>query len=175
MDSEIVIHNIANKLKEYMNRHIDGNIYISLNTHTDEYLNSNEGKFVVIEHCMRDTRGAYIHELIRDIIINHEDFDGVIRYIHKNTFGSIDLAKTIKRDIIQLVDVDNLNINLMGMLTENDILSNAILLKTVFPNANVNVYIDCCGSLSDLNHETAISAMNNCNIRLIIDEKEDDE
>lgn len=171
-NGEELIKKIAQKINKYMDNITDGNIYVVLDTHYDDYLLTNEGRHLRIEHCMINTSGAYIHKEIRDIITKHENYIGTVRYVHKNTYGSIDLVQAIKRELSLYSENLIANIHIIGMLIENDIITNAILLKSFFPEANVNVHFDCCGTLSNADKENTFIALKNCNINICFDEVE---
>ena len=79
--------------------------------------------------------------------------------IKKRSFGSPLLGAyvlTYKYDVIEL----------MGVCTDICVISNALLVKAFFPNAHIIVNAQCCAGVTEESHETALKAMQACQIEV---------
>ena len=143
----------ANKDKE--------TIIFTRDTHPDNYLNTPEGKKLPVEHCIEDTLGWSIPQTIvqaaeQAIVIN------------KPTFGSVMLID----GIAELMEHDNLKqedleIEFCGLCTDICVLSNVLLAKTNFPNANIKVNSQLCAGVTPQKHEAALEVMRSCQIDVL--------
>lgn len=156
-------------------------ILFTKDTHTEDYMNTLEGKNLPVPHCIKGTHGwTLIDELcapyaelfgktkrLEDYIhptVIEDFYEGAYTVIEKPTFGSINL-----QNILYAVDdVEPIEeITLMGVCTGICVLSNAILAKATLPEVPVNVIEDCCACVTPESHKTAIEAMKLCQINII--------
>lgn len=165
--SNIMSH-LAKKITEYMDNCLDGDIYILLTNHNDYYLDSIGGKHLDIEQFTEKTGDTYIHNDVCSAIINHDDYVGRVRYIHKKTFGSLNLVKEIKHDLIDDDESeDSLSITIIGVSVEHDIIANALILQAGFPSASISIPLEYCAGRSHYNHNLSVVVMENCGINII--------
>ena len=54
-EAQAIVPNVKNKIEEYRNR--GDEIIFTRDTHTDNYLKTNEGKHLPVEHCIAGTDG----------------------------------------------------------------------------------------------------------------------
>ena len=80
---------IIKKIKKYAES-FDGDIVFTRDTHTKNYMETQEGKNLPVPHCIRGTEGWQIVDELKDIPAKY--------CFNKPTFGSMDLAKMIKRE-----------------------------------------------------------------------------
>lgn len=148
-----IIPNIAEKIIEYDK---NGDMVIfTRDTHFEDYLNTQEGNKLPIKHCIRNTDGWNIVDNI-DSLVN----DNQKTYIDKLSFGYDNWCSYYG----QLKDSD---IELTGVCTDICVVSNALILKSLFPENKIVVNSDCCAGTSIKNHENALSVMNSCQIDII--------
>ena len=96
-------------------------IIFTLDTHdNDTYLDTIEGKNLPIKHCIKGSEG---HKLYKDL----DDISKKYITIEKETFPGIELINYLKNNnkIYQ-------EITLIGVITNICVISNAILLKSLF-------------------------------------------
>lgn len=106
----------------------DTSIFMTKDTHKDkDYKNTQEGKLLPIPHCLLGTEGQKIIPELQDIAKHTV-------VIHKTTFGTTELARFI-RVKQRITDVDE--IALIGVCTDTCVISNALLLKTAFPETPI--------------------------------------
>lgn len=147
-----IIPNIIDKINNW-----DGDIIATLDTHSDDYLNTNEGKRLPVEHCIENTYGHKINTRVQKALFESKDS---VSYIQKRTFGSTALP-----EIIRGIDFDY--IELIGLCTDICVVSNALLLKANYPNTKIVVDATCCAGVTPESHKAALLTMNMCQIDII--------
>jgi nicotinamidase-related amidase len=143
-----IIPKVKEKIAEYEN--IGDKIIFTRDTHTADYLTTNEGKHLPITHCIKNTDGWQIYDGIG--ILNAEIID-------KPTFGYIDWAKHIKNST-------DLKIELIGLCTDICVVSNALILKALFPEATISVDQNACAGVTPETHAAALTTMKMCQIEI---------
>ena len=127
-------------------------IFFTKDTHYENYLDTKEGKFLPVKHCIE---GTYGHEFCEGI----KEFEKYAKNIFiKNTFGYKDLPS-------YLVDYDT--ITFVGLCTDICVVSNVILTKTFYPEKNIIVEKNACAGTTIENHEAALNVMKSCHIVII--------
>lgn len=153
-------------------------IIFTKDTHTDNYMNTLEGKNLPVPHCIEGTAGYGIVDEVFEAWIQHAT--GENRYmsgyeayplydenpirVKKPTFGSIEL-QNILYDMNDRFEIEE--ITLMGVCTSICVMSNAILAKATLPEVPVNVIADCCACVTPRSHQVALEAMEMCQINII--------
>ena len=122
-----------------------------------EFLNSNNEKaFNIIQlnnSCIKD----YINQIF---ISDNHNFDPKLNLdyalvLEKDTFGYIDWKQ-------HLNNFDEIDI--CGFYTDNSVISNALIIKTIFPNKKIKIIESCCAGTTFDNHTSAIKVLKSCNI-----------
>lgn len=142
---------IVDKIADYA-KTFDGDIVFTRDTHTKDYMDTQEGKNLPVPHCIKNTYGWQIVNALKDIPGRH---------YNKPTFGSIELAKELRRNYADA------EIYFVGTCTGICVLSNAIMAKAFVPEAEINVIKDLCACVSEETNETALKAMALCQIKVI--------
>ena len=142
---------IVDKIADYA-KTFDGDIVFTRDTHTKDYMDTQEGKNLPVPHCIKNTYGWQIVNVLRNI--PGRTFD-------KPTFGSIELAEELRRNYADA------EIYFVGTCTGICVLSNAIIAKAFVPEAEINVIKDLCACVSEETNETALKAMALCQIKVI--------
>ena len=145
---------IVKPMEDYLEMFGAGNVIVATrDTHGEDYFLTNEGKHLPVPHCQEGTRGWQIRTSIADRLGNN------LRIVDKPNFGiSADRWKEI------LSDVDVTEIVLMGLCTDICVVSNALALKTAFPEIPVKVYRDLCAGVTVESHEAALTTMKMCQV-----------
>ena len=137
-------------------RNFDGTVLLTKDTHTDDYLHTQEGKNLPVPHCIRGTEGWQIRKEL-DALRKTEPID-------KETFGSTDLAA----DLLALHEDEEIgSITLVGLCTDICVISNALLLKATLPEVPIYVDAACCAGVTPESHENALKAMEACQIKVM--------
>lgn len=153
---------IVPKVIEKIKNHTDA-IYVTQDTHRSDYLYTQEGRNLPVEHCIIETDGWKIEESVHDAII---DYHGVVNgyyNAYKNTFGSEGFAE----DLSDFVKIHNLEeIVFIGLCTDICVISNALLAKAFAPEVKITVDASCCAGVTPESHENALRAMKMCQINI---------
>lgn len=145
-----IVPNVIKKIKTYDKK----NVFATMDTHSDDYLNTNEGKKLPIKHCIENTDGWQLQEEIK-LLINQENI------FKKNYFGSIELVENLKK-------IKNLEkIEIVGLCSDICVIVNAILLKEYIKNVQIVVDKNCIAGTTKEKNEEAISIMKSCQIDII--------
>ena len=131
-EAEAIVDNVVAKIQKYPK----DCIYATRDTHTADYLETQEGKFLPVVHCVEGT-----------VIVN------------KGTFGSSELADML---YFETIGQDEVEIELIGLCTDICVVSNAILIKTKLPEAKVTVDPSCCAGVTPESHNAALQTMKMC-------------
>lgn len=143
----------------------EGNpIYFTKDTHEHTYLQTQEGRNLPVEHCIRGTDGWELQSEIKVLQKQIESMQEDATIFEKGIFGSEALAKyLLEREEKQ----EGLRIELIGLCTDICVLSNAILFKTYMPEAMIQVDASCCAGVTPESHMNALNAMKMCQVQII--------
>lgn len=146
---------IVEKVKDKIRSYEPEDIFVTRDTHKADYMETQEGRNLPVEHCIEGTEGWQVRE----------DIDKLLQgatYYDKPTFGSIRLAE----DIRKMSREDELEIELIGVCTDICVVSNAILLKAMLPETLIKVDAGCCAGVKPETHEAALTTMEMCQIKV---------
>lgn len=127
------------------------NIIFTRDTHSENYLETGEGKHLPVKHCVKDTEGwQVVPELM-------EETDEDTLFIDKLHFGYDGWEEFIK---------EGDEVVICGTCTDICVVSNSLAIKAI-ENVEVTVIADCCAGLTKESHEAALKVMEccQCNIR----------
>ena len=144
-----IVENVKDKIRTYEQK----DIFVTMDTHQPEYLQTQEGRNLPVEHCIRGTEGWQIRKDIADLLPDAKVYE-------KPTFGSIALAK----DIAVIASREEISIELIGLCTDICVVSNALLLKAAMPEVQITVDPACCAGVTPESHEAALRTMQMCQI-----------
>lgn len=134
----------------------------TMDTHDIWYLDTQEGRRLPVEHCIKGTRGW---EIADDLRQQQSDTDMIFE---KNTFGSRDLADSIVLYAWNAgANPRDISITLVGVCTDICVISNAMLLKASLPESRISIEADCCAGVTPESHETALRAMESCQMDIV--------
>lgn len=138
---------------------VDDKVIFTRDTHEENYLETQEGKNLPVPHCIYGTLGWQIADRIDDIPLSDQ-----VQYVNKPIFGSYELIADIE-DIRSAFDVDE--VELFGFCTDICVISNALMIKSAFPELKVKVNAACCAGVTPAKHEAALEVMRSCQIEII--------
>lgn len=150
-EAQAAIPYIATKLEEYQNEVV----IFTKDTHEQDYLESQEGKYLPVPHCIRGTEGWEINPALMDVVQDNT------RMLEKQTFGSDFLPAALHRSL----PIES--IELVGFCTDICVISNALILKAFFPEVPIKVYEPGCAGTTVENHEAALQIMRSCQIEVV--------
>ena len=138
-------------------RNFDGEIFATLDTHCENYLDTAEGKNLPVAHCIKGTDGWKLNDKIQAAL----DEKGFIA-VEKITFGSVDLPEKIR----EAAGGEEFTIELIGLCTDICVVSNALILKANFPEMPIAVDPVCCAGVTPEKHTAALETMRSCQINI---------
>lgn len=148
-----IIDNAAKKIQNF-----DGNIFITYDTHFENYMDTLEGKKLPVPHCIKGTDGWKLNSKIAEALNGKKYTE-----IEKLTFGSTDLPKAVK----ELIGDEQAQITLIGLCTDICVVSNALLLKANLLDSEIYVDASCCAGVTPDTHNAALDTMRCCQINVI--------
>lgn len=136
-------------------------------THGDNYMETNEGKHLPVPHTIRGTRGWQIVPAIYEALKR-----AGAKFICKDRFGSEELAGYIRIMVHNVHGIiagngKGLRITLIGWCTDICVISNALLLKAAFPEAEIIVDSACCAGVTPEAHNAALTVLKSCQVTVI--------
>lgn len=150
-----IVPNVAEKIRTF-----SGKVIFTRDTHEKNYMETQEGKNLPVEHCIRGTEGWQISSELTKYCTD--------KPIDKVTFGSDQLGILLKEENEQNPIK---SITLVGLCTDICVISNALLLKAFLPEVPICVDAACCAGVTPESHQTALAAMKPCQIEIINEEK----
>lgn len=150
-EAQSIIKTVTEKIASYS----DDCIYATRDTHGEDYLNTSEGKYLPVKHCIKNTEGWELRKEIAEAMPH-------ALIIDKPTFGSEELAELIY-EVYQKEDIE---IELIGVCTDICVVTNALLLKTKLPEVKISVDAACCAGVTLESHRAALLTMKMCQIEI---------
>ena len=145
-EAQAIVPNVKKKIEEYEAR--GDAIVFTKDTHYNNYLETNEGKHLPVEHCIEGTYGWEISS----------EFDySLYPVVAKETFGNIYWQSFFDFEEVELV----------GLCTDICVVSNALILKAMYPEINITVDASCCAGVTPETHKAALTTMKMCQINVI--------
>ena len=151
-EAEAIVGRVAEEIRKYPTE----NVIATRDTHTEDYLNTQEGRKLPVVHCGRGTPGWKLHPEIAAALKGAAIID-------KPTFGSKELAEKLSL----LSEQDDLEVTLAGLCTDICVVSNALLIKAFLPETPVRVIADCCAGVTPESHQAALDTMRMCQIEIV--------
>ena len=125
-------------------RGFEGCVWMTLDTHGADYMDTQEGKHLPVPHCVRETEGW---QLAGELGKLAESFGAGI--VEKPTFGSEELVASLKA----LYEAGELeSIELVGLCTDICVVSNALMLKAAMPELPMSLDSACCAGVTPQKH-----------------------
>ena len=157
-----VVNKIEQKIK---NTSFPTPVIFTRDTHQDNYLNTLEGEKLPIEHCIEATPGWCIVDALRKAIKDADVSLPIV--INKNSFGYTDW-KDLFSTLYKNSWAEAINeIEIVGVCTDICVISNALILKALFPEIRISVDASCCAGTTPEMHKKALDVMKSCQIDII--------
>ncbi len=149
-EAQAIVPNVVAKMEGYPK----ADIFATRDTHPQNYLDTQEGKYLPVPHCIKGTEGWQLRDKVAELVAPENVID-------KPTFGSVKLAHMMS----ELAQKDELEIELVGLCTDICVVSNALLLKAALPEVKISVDPTCCAGVTPQKHEAALETMRSCQIQ----------
>ena len=155
VEAQGIVKNVVNKIKNW-----DGRVIVTMDTHSANYLQSREGKYLPIEHCIKGNAGWMLDANVNDALKDKRD----VFYLEKPSFGTLELVNMLR----YLQDGnEEFEVELIGLCTDICVVSNALVIKAAFPEISICVDASCCAGVSVEGHEAALKTMQACQIDIL--------
>ena len=146
-EAQAILPAVRARIQEYRSR--GDQVIFTRDTHGEDYLSTAEGRHLPVVHCVKGTPGweiapGLMHE--GDLVID------------KPTFGYTGWSQ---------LDLGQARIELLGLCTDICVVSNALILKAQFPEAELSVDPACCAGVTPESHQAALTTMQMCQIQLL--------
>ena len=139
-----IVDNVKAKIKEYVDR--GDQIIFTRDTHQEDYMETNEGKHLPVVHCIEGTDGWQIRDGL---------YAEGAEIINKPSFGYTGWNNYSFEEV-----------ELIGLCTDICVVSNALIIKALFPEIKVSVDSSCCAGVTPESHDAALKTMQMCQIEV---------
>ena len=147
--AQAILPSVNAKIGEYRR---DGcKVIFTRDTHQDDYLTTQEGRYLPVMHCIEGTQG----HLLADGLDS-----GGCEVLDKPHFGSLELAELAAQGGFEQIE-------LCGVCTDICVVSNALILKARLPETKIIVDARCCAGVSEESHNAALLTMKMCQVDVI--------
>ena len=140
-----ILPSVKKKISEYAGR--GDEIIFTRDTHQSDYLQTNEGKHLPVEHCIEGTAGW---EIADGLYIEGSEI------VDKPSFGFTGWSE---REFSE--------VELIGLCTDICVISNALIIKALYPEIPVRVDPACCAGVTPESHEAALTTMKMCQVDMV--------
>ena len=147
-----IVENVKDKIRSYP----AADIIATMDTHGEDYLQTQEGQNLPVEHCIKGSKGWEIRPDIAELLKDAEIYE-------KPTFGSIRMASDLKARY----EKEPFELELVGLCTDICVVSNALLLKAMMPEVRISVDPACCAGVTQQTHTAALQTMQTCQIQVV--------
>ena len=150
-EADAILPKVIEKVKNF-----DGTILYTKDTHQADYMATQEGKNLPVEHCIEGSWGWMLADELEKLSAGHKVFN-------KPTFGSVELAKYLVEENAK----DEIEeIELCGLCTDICVISNAFVIKANLTEVPVTVDASCCAGVTPESHLNALTAMKMCQVKV---------
>lgn len=146
---------IVDAVKEKIGSYPAEDIIATMDTHGENYMESQEGQNLPVMHCIKGTDGWKIRPDIAELLEGAKIYE-------KPTFGSTALAADLKA----LSETEEIELELIGLCTDICVVSNALLLKAAMPEVKISVDASCCAGVTPQKHLAALETMRSCQVNV---------
>ena len=140
-----IVPAVKAKIESYVNQ--GDEVIFTRDTPGEDYLSTPEGKKLPVPHCIKGTKGWQIADGL---------YVEGCKIIDKPNFG----WPHWDEESFEAVE-------LVGLCTDICVVSNALIIKAMHPDAAVTVDRSCCAGVTVASHEAALNTMAMCQIEII--------
>ena len=133
-----------------------GEILLTKDSHSDNYLDTQEGKMLPVPHCIIGTEGWEFPRELEELRAKRN-----AKVYQKPCFGSTELVSDLKEAYENnMLD----SVELVGICTDICVISNALMIKSAMPELPVFADASCCAGVTPEKHEAALEVMRSCQV-----------
>lgn len=166
-EAQAIVPNVKQKIEEYKAR--GDKIIFTRDTHQSDYLETMEGKKLPVEHCIKGTSGweisSELDTSVADYIIDKPNFGYVEWVDYLSIFNVIEDEDDWTNSYLDEETPESIEI--VGLCTDICVVSNALILKALYPEVEITVDASCCAGVTPESHKAALTTMKMCQINVI--------
>ena len=151
---------IVDAVKEKIRSYPAEDVIATMDTHGENYMETQEGKYLPVPHCIKGSNGWQIRSDIAELLSDAKIYE-------KPTFGSTALAADLKA----ISEKEEIELELIGLCTDICVVSNALLLKAAMPEVKISVDAGCCTGVTPEKHLAALETMRSCQIQVVKEDR----
>ena len=158
-EAQAIVPAVAAKVAEYKKSEEETIIIYTRDTHFQNYMETNEGFYLPVPHCIVNTPGWSI---VPEVMTEGAEI------VDKYTFGCYNLPNVVQDAACRCYEsweVDSIEI--CGLCTDICVISNALILKSVYTDIPIIVDSKCCAGVTPEKHAAALEVMRSCQIDVI--------
>ena len=148
-EAQEIVSYVGDRIREYLDA--GRRVFFTRDTHPDNYLDTFEGKKLPVVHCVENTEGWRISDRL-------PWDEGLCRVVDKGTFGFLGW-----RELLQDVG----SIEVCGLCTDICVISNALILRAIYPDREITVDSRACAGVTPRLHEAALEVMRSNQIEIL--------
>ena len=152
---------IAEKIIEY--RGAGDEIVFTQDTHPKNYLATQEGTLLPVEHCIEGTPGEEFYGQVSKLMSEND------LVFEKSSFGSVGLSIFLARRQNAAEEANVLpfsSIELVGLVSNICVLANVVIAKTVCPEVPILLDARCTASYDKKLHEESLDIMEGLQVHI---------
>ena len=135
-----------------------GQVLFTRDTHFANYLSTREGRNLPVPHCIKDTHGWQIYGRTAEALRQVE-----AKAIDKLVFGMDVTDPAIAAVLPETAD----EIELVGLVSNICVVSNACVLQSRYPEASITVDAACTASFDPALHEKVLAVLQGLQVNVI--------
>ena len=143
---------IVKKINEY--RQNGDDVLFTFDSHEDDYLQTKEGLYLPIVHCTKNSDGW---KLYGEVAKAMNDSD---KCFYKSSYGSSELFLYLNSNRYD-------SIELVGLVSNICVISNAILAQTASPDSEIIIDANCIASNSEELNAASLSIMEGMHMKIL--------
>lgn len=151
--AELLDEPIAEKIAQYG----PGHVFFTRDTHTQDYLQTREGRNLPIVHCVKGTKGWELYGKTAQACA-HVGAVG----IDKQVFGMDVTDPAVAAVLPEQAD----EIELVGLVSSICVVSNACVLQARYPEAQLTVDARCTAGLTKEMNEKVLDVLENLQVKV---------
>ena len=148
-----IIPGIIEKIMEF--EAAGDEIVYTLDTHFENYMETQEGKNLPVPHCIKGSEGHGLCDELKDLLADKRSFE-------KLTFGSIGLAEYLKENASDISAIE-----VCGLVSNICVLSNAVIAKAAAPEAEVIVDSKLTASFAPDLHQATLDVLKGIQVTVL--------
>lgn len=146
------------KIAEKVRAYGKGRVFFTRDTHFDNYLDTREGKNLPVVHCVKGSTGWQVYGETAKAL---EEVEAV--GIDKRVFG-MDVTDP---DTAAVLPESADEIELVGLVSNICVVSNAVVLQSRYPEATIVVDAQCTDSFDKGLHEKVLDVLEGFQVKVV--------